>query len=218
MIRTYDEFAQELDRLGFMLFWSEKGYLSLGQLTDRAAWHTGIEDTDPWHWKDMMAERRDGAYAHILAGQGTFISREWYPVFNAAYSIDIEERYDMGLLPRLTMDMWRLFDERPVWGRHELRRALAGRFSKKSEFESALRTLEGGMLITISGQVQPLSLSGKPIGWQAMEYTRADVYLSDWLEGAEQDADDARQMIREHAFKNSPGMSEADFARCFGGI
>lgn len=71
------------------------------------------------------------------------------------------------------------------------------------------------MQLTISGQVQPLSPGGAPVGWQAMEYARVDAYLADWLSGAEPDAVTARQMIRTHAFETRPTLSEAEFARCF---
>ena len=216
-IRTYDEFVGVLNENGFMMFCGSGGYLSLRDVTEPSAWHTGGK-ADPWGWKDRLAERRDGAYAHMLGGNGGFISREWYPAAHAAWAVDIYERYAAGLVPRLAMEMWRLFEARPVWGRHELRRALIGRFERKNEFETALRYLERGMLITISGQVQPVSLSGRPMGWQAMEYARADVYLGDWLCGTEPDAASARQMIRERAYATSPAMTEAEYARCFGGI
>ena len=151
----------------------------------------------------------------MFAGRGGFVSRKWYPLFYAAYWEDLDESYALGLAPRLALDMWRLFDERPVWGRHELRRALSGRFAKKAEFERALRLLERTMQITISGQVQPLSANGMPMGWQAMEYARVDMYLADWLSDAEPDAATARQIIRTHAFETWPSLSDAEFARCF---
>ena len=213
MIRTYEEFVSLLNEKGFMLF-SGDGYLSLADVTAPEAWHTG-GPLDPWGWKDRLAQARDGAYAHMFAGRGGFVSRKWYPLFYVAYWEDLDESYALGLAPRLALDMWRLFDERPVWGRHELRRALSGRFAKKAEFERALRLLERTMQITISGQVQPLSANGMPMGWQAMEYARVDMYLADWLSDAEPDAATARQIIRTHAFETWPSLSDAEFARCF---
>lgn len=217
MIRTYDEFHALLNESGFMLLGGAYGRLSLTCMTDPAAWHTGGE-LDPWGWKDRMAQSRDGAYAHMFGGQAGFVSRQWYSTFFAAYSADIEYEYAAGLVPGLSMDMWRLFCERPVWGRHELRRALAGRFERKSAFDSALRYLERGMLITVSGNVQPLSDSGRPIGWQAMEYTRADAYLGDWLTDAEQDGRCARQMICNRALELSPELNASELKRLFGSI
>lgn len=217
MIRTYDEFRALLNESGFMLLGGAHGRLSLNCVTDPTAWHTGNE-LDPWLWKDNMAQRRDGAYAHIFGGQAGFVSRQWYPLFCAAYMIDIEYEYSAGLVPQLSMDMWRLFNERATWGRHELRRALAGRFERKSAFDSALKHLERGMLITISGNVQPISDSGRPIGWQAMEYTRTDAYLGDWLPDTEQDRRHARQMICERALELSPELSASELKRLFGSI
>lgn len=212
MVSTYDEFKRLLDEAGFMLF-SGGGYLSLADVTAPEAWHAG-GPLDPWGWKDRLAASRDGAYAHIFAGRSGFISRRWYPLFHAALCEDVEESYALGLAPRLALDMWRLFDERPTWGRHELRCALGGRFSGKAEFERALRRLERGMLITISGQVQPLSTGGLPVGWQAMEYARVDAYLGDWL-SAEPEGRAARQIIRAHAFETWPQLTPAEFERCF---
>lgn len=214
MIRTYDEFVDLLNEKGFLLL-TGRDYLSVEQVTDIDNWYTDTP-LDPWSWKDKLATRRDGAYSHMFAGQCGFISRGWFPMFYAAYSIDIYDEYDAELVPKLAMNMWELFEERPVWGRPDLRHALTGRYEKKSEFESALKYLERAMLTTISGQVQPVSMLGKPMGWPALEYSRTDTYLADWLEGGEQDAAKARQIIRARAEENFPALKKSACARYFG--
>ena len=103
MIRTYDEFVDLLNEKGFLLL-TGRDYLSVEQVTDIDNWYTDTP-LDPWGWKDKLATRRDGAYSHMFAGQCGFISREWFPMFYAAYSIDIYDEYDAGLVPKLAMNM-----------------------------------------------------------------------------------------------------------------
>ena len=62
------------------------------------------------------------------------------------------------------------------------------RYEKKSEFESALKYRTRDADNHFGAGTAGFSMLGKPMGWPALEYSRTDTYLADWLEGGEQDA------------------------------
>ena len=72
-ITTYGELLSLLDDMGFIAFGGRTGIPNLADVTRADAWHTG-RDTDPWEWKRMLSERRDGIYTRVEGGQALFIS------------------------------------------------------------------------------------------------------------------------------------------------
>lgn len=48
-------------------------------------WHTGDPDTDPWCWKDKVAEEKQIAFGCILGGYKGFVSARMYSVFYTAF-------------------------------------------------------------------------------------------------------------------------------------
>ena len=217
MIHTYNEFLTELDRCGMLLLWSKSEYLSLSQMTPDENWHTGSE-LDPWLWRTRLALQRDGAYAHLFRGQGMLISKSFYPVVYAAFHTDMEYEYDSGRITQAAMRMWELFEEQDTWSRPKLRRAMMREAPEKPTFEAALLTLEANMQITISGSVQPTSFTGSPVGWQAMDYARADVWLKDFLPEELPSREEARQLLLERIHCNCPAISASGFKKVFGTI
>lgn len=77
-ITTYGELLSLLDDMGFIAFGGRTGIPNLADVTRADAWHTG-QDTDPWEWKRMLSERRDGIYTRVEGGQALFISHAWHP-------------------------------------------------------------------------------------------------------------------------------------------
>lgn len=215
MISSYDEFIPALKEYGFMLFLGRTPLLKLSDLTDERGWFTGEEGSDPWEWKRMLVERRDGAYAKIRAGQNMLIAPEWHKMFIAAFSSreSLEERYESGEISAELFRLHRLFEERPVWSRHELTRETG---FKKSALEKALNGLQQEMAITVSGEVQRVTDKFSPVGWRSMEYTRIDVWTPEACEEAAQmDRYEAQALILEQAMKNAPGASETAVRRFF---
>lgn len=209
MVRDYDAFSKELRSLGFILFGGGHGHmLDLGDITDPKSWHTQAIDTDPWDWKDRLAQSREGAYMRVMDGRATLIDRAWIPVFIAAYGAQtpLEERYEAGQVDRLTFRMHELFEQRPQWPRHELTQALGIDKKQKSAFARALVNLQGEMAIVISGQEQKIAMTGMPMGWPSMCYQRTDAWAEpEWLDQAEaMSRDEARLKIRERILQISP--------------
>lgn len=214
MVKRYDEFVSALDEIGFLLFGGRtSGMLTLEDMTDPAAWYCGEAETNPWQWKTMLAERKDGVYARLLGRQTFMISNAWYPKFLAAYRTcdSMPERYAAGLVSAGLFEAYRMFEEKPTMGKHELTARLT-----RSRAERALSDLQREMYVTVSGEVQRVSIDFKPIGWPSTEYTRVDQWAPDALAEAETlDGEQARDAIRTRAGEISPRAEANALDRLF---
>lgn len=57
ILRTYEEFVERVNNIGFMtIFDVLRGLPSLAAETEESMWHTGDDETDPWHWKSRCAK------------------------------------------------------------------------------------------------------------------------------------------------------------------
>ena len=213
-VRTYDEFLGALNELGFLLFaGNSTGMLKLSDITGPGAWFQGGEN-DPWGWRKRLCEERDGIYARVLGGQTFLISWKWYPKFLAAYRQceTLEERYAAGGVSGAVWRMYELFEERHALARHEL----TGRFTR-AEVTKGLNILQQEMYITISGEVQKLSVDFRPVGWPSMEFTRVEDWASEALRDSEAlDGAQMRREIRIRAGEISPGAEQEALNRLFG--
>ncbi len=213
MVRTYREFLNALDEIGFILFDGKtSGMLRLSDICDPDAWWRGGEN-DPWDWRKRICENRDGVYARVLGGQTFLISWKWYPKFLSAYrrADEMEERYRAGEISGATWRMYRLFEEEHALPRHELTKRFL-----KSEVTRGLQALQRDMYITISGEVQRLSVDFRPIGWPSMEFTRVEDWAAESLAQAEGlDPDASRREIRRRAAEISPKADKEALNRLF---
>jgi len=214
IVRTYEEFLSALDELGFLLFGGgSTGMLKLSDITEPGAWFQGGED-DPWGWRKRLCEEKDGVYTRLLGGQTFLISWKWYPRFLAAYrEIDtFEERYEAGEVSGAVWRMYELFEEKQTLAKHELTK----RFTK-SEVTKGLEILQREMYVTMSGEVQKLSVDFRPVGWPSMEFTRVADWAAEALEESEAlDGVQARREIRQRAGEISPGAEKGALDRLFG--
>ena len=191
-ITTYGELLSLLDDMGFIAFGGRTGIPNLADVTRADAWHTG-QDTDPWEWKRMLSERRDGIYTRVEGGQALFISHAWHPVFIAAYTpaLPLEERWEMGQVSQAVWEMHRLFLRQDTWAKHDLRAS-----APEKGFHGALERLMAEMEIVMSGESQRLSVDLRPVGWPSIEYMRTDVYAPEAVARAAQlDAVEGRLKI-----------------------
>ena len=191
-ITTYGELLSLLDDMGFIAFGGRTGIPNLADVTRADAWHTG-QDTDPWEWKRMLSERRDGIYTRVEGGQALFISHAWHPVFIAAYTpaLPLEERWEMGQVSQAVWEMHHLFLRQDTWAKHDLRAS-----APEKGFQGALERLMAEMEIVMSGESQRLSVDLRPVGWPSIEYMRTDVYAPEAVARAAQlDAEEARLKI-----------------------
>lgn len=212
-VKTYGEFLRALDELGFLLFGGgSTGLLKLSDVTEPQAWFRGGED-DPWHWRELLCERKDGVYARVLGGQTFLISWKWYPAFLAAYRTcgTLEERYRAGAVSGAVWRMRELFEERQALAKYELTK----RFTR-AEVTKGLTVLQREMYITISGEVQKLSPELKPVGWPSMEFTRVEDWAAEALAESEKlDPVTMRRAIRRRAGEISPQADAEALNRLF---
>ena len=212
-VKTYRGFLAALDELGFLLFGGgSTGMLKLSDITEPEAWFRGGED-DPWHWREMLCERKDGVYARVLGGQTFLISWKWYPAFLAAYRDcdTLDERYEAGMVSAAVWRMRNLFEENHALAKHEL----SARFTK-SEVTKGLNVLQREMYITISGEVQKLSVDFRPVGWPSMEFTRVEDWAPEALAESEKlDGREMRRAIRRRAGEISPKAEKQALDRLF---
>lgn len=213
-VKTYGEFVDALNEIGFILFGGRtSGMLTLEEMTDSASWYCGEAETNPWEWRNMLPERKDGVYARLLGKQTFMISNAWYPKFLAAYRTceSLPERYEAGLVSADLFEAYRMFEEKPTMGKHELTARLT-----RPRAERALSDLQREMYVTVSGEVQRTSIDFRPIGWPSAEYTRVDQWAPDALAEAETlDGEQARDAIRIRAGEISPRAEANALDRLF---
>lgn len=218
IIQTYAEFIGLLNEAGFVTLGGSGPVLGLNRVTPPENWHTGLADTDPWEWKRLLCERRDGTYTRARGHLAFFISWDWLPSFIAAYTPELpaQERYEMGLVSRDQMAMRALFMERPVWARHEIRSQMPD--LKKSALERGLNALMADMEIVISGEAQKLSWDGRPVGWPSCAYERMENWAGARIfeQAMQRNPVEERQKIREQAAKFAIPGSEDALDKLFG--
>lgn len=218
IVETYAQFVDTLNRLGFLLLGGGKsgGLLQLCHIVPESNWFTG-DERDPWHWRRRLVEERDGAYARVLGGGYLMMANSYHASFIAAYTPeeDMETRYERGEVDAVTIRMYRLFSEEPVWPRHALREKTGAQ--NASQLDRALRRLQEEMYITVSGESQKLSWDFKPVGWPSTEYTRLDAWADEDIlrAAAQMDGREARQRLRKQAGIISPNADARLLDRLF---
>lgn len=211
MLRTYEEFAEYLEKTGFMtLSENPAGWPSLEGITDPARWFTDGPD-DPWQWRIRVTEERRAAYAKIFFGMPSFITREWYPFFLASRrgGRSFDDAWERGLMSGEAKRIHGLFRERSVLATHEIKR-LGGFAGKAGRYESAMKALQTGMFLTVSGMTRMTTLDGRPHSWPVAEYRSVEGWA--WPEALERAAGigppEAADRIAEHMLEAMPGLKK----------
>jgi hypothetical protein len=200
-IRTYEDFINTVEALGFMAFSDIiPGWTSLNQQTLMEQWHTGDPETDPWQWKDRVAQEKRLAFGCLLNGHKGFITKKWFPVFYKAYHPEesFEERWENGQIKQTVYKVYGLFSEGSSLSTDEIRRAMG--VTKKQgagAIDTALKLLQQEYYITVSGNRRKVNAQGEPYGWPSNTYERIEDWAgADWL-STELTREAARQRILE---------------------
>lgn len=209
---TYEDLISYVDRYGVLAFYGKMpaGILTLEALTLEQNWHTGDPITDPWKWKDRAASEHKLAFGCVLNGHKGFLSQDMYPLFYDAFhdAITLEERYLNGLVPKMEMDIYRMFEHGAVLSTADIRSAL--HVTKKqgaSEADSALKSLQRQFLISVCGSKRKLSFEGLEYGWPANAYCLTELWAKDWLIGKRLKREEARRLILQHCEAHGIGES-----------
>jgi hypothetical protein len=216
-LKTYKDFLNRVESLGFMAFSSFlPGLPSLSDETPEDLWHTGLE-TDPWRWKDRAAEEKRLAYGCIFGGQKGFVTRRMYPLFYAAFHPQkpMPERWKSGLVKRMTWDIWQLFEEAGVLNISQVRKSLGVHRGKGSgAADNAIQRLQAEYYLTMDGSERKISVKGEPYGWAVNRYRRVlDWAPVGWLDSWEDwSAEEARNAILDDGVAMSTGIDRKDLA------
>lgn len=215
MITTYAQFLLSLDDYGFLPLCGKLPLPTLSALTPPEQWFAPDRESDPWAWRMRACSQKDAAYAHLLFNRPTLVSPAWHGVFLRAFAPDetIEERYARGACDPLTLRIARLFEDRPVWARHDLLGALGRREIKTAQFDRALTSLEHTMYITVSGEVPKIARNGMPYGWPSAEYMRVDCFVPETWPACSLTPAQAREKIIEKALSCAPNLQKRDIRR-----
>jgi hypothetical protein len=221
MLSNYDDFVARVEVLGFMALSSILPELpSLGAETAESLWHTGLE-TDPWRWKDRVAEEKRLAYGCILGGYKGFVTQSMYPIFYAAFhpQPSMPERWASGTISQITWRLWQLFEERCTLTTSQARQALnANRKQDARAVDTAIQQLQREYYITVDGNERKISAKGEFYGWPVNRYRRVDDWaLAGWLDGAEDwSPEGAREVILDDGVAMSMGVNRQKLAKKFG--
>lgn len=220
-LTTYEDFIARVESLGFMAFSPLlPGLPSLSDETTESLWHTGL-DTDPWRWKDRVAEERRLAYGCILGGNKGFVARHMYPIFYAAFHprLSMPERCTSGTVNQRTWHLWQLFEEKGPLNTSQVRHLLGVRRKKgASSVDRVIQQLQSEYYITVDGNERKISNKGEFYGWPINRYCRVmDWVPAGWLDRADDwSAEEARELILDHGMAMSKGINRQDLAKKLG--
>lgn len=221
MLTTYEDFVARVESLGFMAFSSLlPGFPSLSDETRESLWHTGL-DTDPWRWKDRVAEEKHLAYGCILGGNKGFIARRMYPIFYAVFHprLSMPERRASGTVSQRTWQLWQLFEEKGTLNTSQVRQILGARRKKgASAVDSAIQQLQREYYITVDGNERRISAKGEFYGWPINRYCRVVDWIPvGWLDSANDlSVEEARELILDKGMEISKGVNRKDLAKRLG--
>ena len=221
MLTTYEDFIARVEALGFMTLSPLLPRLpSLGGETAESQWHTGLE-TDPWRWKDRVAEEKRLAYGCILGKHKGFVARRLYPVFYAAYhpTLSMPERWARGTVSQRSWQLWQLFEERGTLNISQVRQTL-GVSGKQgaSAVDTAIRQLQQEYYITVDGNDRKVNAKGEFYGWPVNRYCRVVEWApAGWLDGVKDwSVEEARESILDLGVAMADGVDRRDLAKKLG--
>ncbi|MCP4600277.1 MAG: hypothetical protein GY847_07055 [Proteobacteria bacterium] len=221
MLTNYEDFVARVESLGFMtLSHLLPGLSSLGDETIKSLWHTGL-DTDPWRWKDRVAEEKRLAYGCILGGHKGFVTQRMYPIFYAAFhpTLSMPERWASGTVNQRTWQVWQLFEERGTLNTSQMRKTMGvSRKQGTRAVDTAIQQLQYEYYITVDGNDRKISAKGEFYGWPVNRYCRVmDWALGGWLDSTKDwSAEEARELILDDGVAMSNGVNRQDLAKKLG--
>ncbi len=221
MLTTYEDFVARVESLGFMaLSHLIPGLPSLGDETAESLWHTGL-DTDPWRWKDCVAEEKRLAYGCILGGHKGFVTQRMYPIFYAAFhpTTSMPERWAGGAVNQRTWRLWQLFEEKTTLNISQVRQTLvASRKQGASAVDTAIQQLQREYYITVDGNERKVNAKGEFYGWPVNRYRRVvDWAPAGWLDSAKDwSTEEAKELILDDGVAMSNGVNRQDLAKKLG--
>lgn len=216
---TYKDFIDRVDELGFMALSNIlPGFPSLSDETPKVNWHTGDPDTDPWCWKDKVAEEKQMAFGCILGGHKGFVSARMYSVFYIAYhpKEHMEERRVSGQVNQTVWELWQLFEEKSLLNTSDIRQEMGVTLKKGgNKVDQAIQELQQQYYITVAGNKRKLDKYGQPYGWPAIVYDKVEEWVPpEWMKTkCDFSPEEARQRILENGIAISHNVSPKELTK-----
>lgn len=212
-IRCYDDFIAALREAGFTMAGSSEGIFSLcGHFADNIRWHTGDPETDPWVWRRRAVEEGDIAYGKFFFQKGSYITREWLPLFMAVRRDGMElcDLYEDGAVTRMEKDIYELICQEEHISFSQLKSLLGIRKESASRFETATVRLQSRMFITICGESRKFAATGEAYGWPVNVFCPIEAAFDEelWEDACSYDASEAETLIRNHILRLNPTADE----------
>ena len=161
-IRTLDQAAAWLDRVGFALLFPSRGIAlpSLWEAQGRKVIKGPTWDADMarlWEWKDQLPRRRRAWYGKLIRGKGTLVASRLLPHFSAAmntpWELDAAETlYSRGRLSPEALKIARVLRDQGPQPTLALRYAAGFEdVRRNARFKKAMTELGARLLITHFG-------------------------------------------------------------------
>ena len=179
-VSDYKAFATLVETLGFMPFANNKiGYPNLDALTDNE-WHTGAE-TDPWRWRVKIERDHRALFGKFFLGNPGFIALNRIADFASVRrdGMTFDELFFDGVLPLESKRIFDAIEDNGVLAVHEIKTICGFDKNSNTKFESAMKTLQMYMLITVNGQKRKFNRHGEEYGWPSMAYATLETWLGE---------------------------------------
>jgi hypothetical protein len=217
-IKTYNELSDYIDEIGFLPFFKNqiKGF-SVEEITAADSWWCGIQEEDPWEWREIIAGEGRIAYGKLYCNKAGFVSREWYP-YLASYrrdGYDFDSRYEDGLASRRAKNIMDVLEIQDEMLSFDIKTA-AG-FGKGGEkgFESTLSNLQMLTYITVRRFQRRCSKQNEEYGWPVSVYSLTErLFGEDHIRSAYHlSAKEAKDQIIRKIRKHFPKASAEEIEK-----
>jgi len=222
LLKRYEDFLNRVDDLGFMALSNIlPGFPSLSEETPKENWHTGDPDTDPWCWKDRVAEEKRLAFGCILGGHKGFVSARMYSLFYKAFhpEVHMEERRASGQVSQTVWQLWQLFEGKTLLNTSDIRQEMGVTLKKDgSKVDKAIKELQQYYYITVARCRRKTDKYGQPYGWPANVYDKVENWApEEWMKpNPGLSCDEAREMILVNGIAISKNISRTELAKTLG--
>lgn len=177
---TWQDLIQRVHQVGFLpLFRTDIPGFSAEELTAHQLWWSGDPATDPWFWREPIAESGEVAYGKLFARKAGFVSKTWFPVL-ANYrreGYDFDARWEDGKASHRAKKIMDCFQVQQTWTGGALKqRAGFGRNGEKN-FDGVLTELQMQTYLVIRAFRCKVNRQGVAYGLPAAVYaTPEDVW------------------------------------------
>ena len=162
-----------VQEIGFLpLFSNDIPGFSVEERTPAEDWWAGSPATDPWAWRQVLAQCETIAYGKFFDKKAGFVSKEWFPCFAnwRRDGYDYEGLYEDG---KMTSRCKRILDilelNEDAEGLGLLSCEIKRRAALEKGFEGALTDLQMKSFLIMSDFRQRRNKRGESYGWHVAE-------------------------------------------------